>query len=208
MDFKSLLMLSLICAMGAISPGPSLALILRNTIAGGKFQGVMTGVGHGIGIGMYAFIAVLGLSKLVLSNEYVLKSIQIMGIILLFWLAYKMFTSKPSRTYQEEDSSQSKGFMEGFLISFFNPKILVFFVAIFSQFINDDISLYERMVMATVAGAIDMAWYVLVVLLLAESKIIESFRKNAVAIDRCMGLVLGAFAITIILNIVQFNLFN
>ena len=208
MDFKSLLMLSLICAMGAISPGPSLALILRNTIARGKFQGVMTGVGHGIGLGIYAFIAVLGLSKLVLGNEYILKSIQIIGIILLFWLAYKMFTSKPSRTHEDKDSSQSKGFMEGFLISFFNPKILVFFVAIFSQFINEDISLYERMVMATVAGAIDMAWYVLVALLLAESKIIESFRKNAVAIDRCMGLVLGAFAITLILNIIKVNLFN
>ena len=132
MDFKSLLMLSLICAMGAISPGPSLALILRNTIAGGRFQGAMTGVGHGIGIAIYAFIAVLGLSKLVLSNEYIFKSIQIMGIILLFWFAYKMFTSKPSSTNQDKDSPQSKGFMEGFLISFFNPKILVFFVAIFS----------------------------------------------------------------------------
>ena len=208
MDFKSLLMLSLICAMGAISPGPSLALILRNTIAGGRFQGAMTGVGHGIGLAIYAFIAVLGLSKLVLSNEYIFKSIQIMGIILLFWFAYKMFTSKTSSTNQDKDSPQSKGFMEGFLISFFNPKILVFFVAIFSQFINDDISLYERMVMATVAGVIDMAWYVLVALLLAESKIIVSLRKNAVAIDRCIGLVLGVFAVTITFNIIGINIFK
>ena len=141
MDFKSLLMLSLICAMGAISPGPSLALILRNTIVGGKFQGVITGVGHGIGLAIYAFIAVLGLSKLVLSNEYIFKSIQIMGIILLFWLAYTTFSRKPSRIHLYEDSPQSKGFMEGFLISFFNPKILVFFVAVFSQFISDDLSL-------------------------------------------------------------------
>jgi threonine/homoserine/homoserine lactone efflux protein len=208
MDFKSLLMLSLICAMGAISPGPSLALILRNTIAGGRFQGAMTGVGHGIGLVIYAFIAVLGLSKLVLSNEYIFKSIQIMGIILLFWFAYKMFTSKPSSTNQDKDSLQSKGFMEGFLISFFNPKILVFFVAVFSQFISDDLSLYERMVMATVAGVIDMAWYVLVALLLAESKIIKSFRKNAAAIDRCVGWVLGAFAIALTIDIIGINLFN
>ena len=208
MDFKSLLMLSLICAMGAISPGPSLALILRNTIVGGKFQGVITGVGHGIGLAIYAFIAVLGLSKLVLSNEYIFKSIQIMGIILLFWLAYTTFSRKPSRIHLDEDSLQSKGFMEGFLISFFNPKILVFFVAVFSQFISDDLSLYERMVMATVAGVIDMAWYVLVALLLAESKIIKSFRKNAAAIDRCIGWVLGAFASALTMDIMGFNLFN
>ena len=208
MDFKSLLMLSLICAMGAISPGPSLALILRNTIVGGKFQGVITGVGHGIGLAIYAFIAVLGLSKLVLSNEYIFKSIQIMGIILLFWLAYTTFSRKPSRIHLDEDSPQSKGFMEGFLISFFNPKILVFFVAVFSQFISDDLSLYERMVMATVAGVIDMVWYVLVALLLAESKTIKSFRKNAAAIDRCVGWVLGAFAIALTIDIIGINLFN
>ena len=50
MELKELIMLSFVCAMGAISPGPSLAVVIRNTISGGKFQGVMTGIGHGIGI--------------------------------------------------------------------------------------------------------------------------------------------------------------
>ena len=49
MDIKSLIGMSFICAMGAISPGPSLAVVLRNTISGGRTQGVMTGIGHGIG---------------------------------------------------------------------------------------------------------------------------------------------------------------
>ena len=53
MELKELIMLSFVCAMGAISPGPSLAVVIRNTISGGRFQGVMTGVGHGIGIGIY-----------------------------------------------------------------------------------------------------------------------------------------------------------
>ena len=62
--------------------------------------------------------------------------------------------------------------------------------------------------MATIAGVIDMVWYVLVALLLAESKIIKSFRKNAVAIDRCIGLVLGAFASALTFNIIGINLFQ
>ena len=69
MEIKSLIILSFVCAMGAISPGPSLAVVIRNTISGGRFQGVMTGVGHGIGLGIYAFIAVMGLSSILLSNE-------------------------------------------------------------------------------------------------------------------------------------------
>ncbi len=58
MDFTSLIGMSLVCVMGAMSPGPSLAVVLRNTISGGRTQGVMTGIGHGIGFGIYAFIAV------------------------------------------------------------------------------------------------------------------------------------------------------
>ena len=69
MELKELIMLSFVCAMGAISPGPSLAVVIRNTISGGRFQGVMTGIGHGIGIGIYAFMAVMGLSSLLLNNE-------------------------------------------------------------------------------------------------------------------------------------------
>ena len=74
MDFNSLIGLSLICAAGAVSPGPSLAVVVRNTISGGKTQGVLTGIGHGIGLGSYAFIAITGLSTIILTNVEILKS--------------------------------------------------------------------------------------------------------------------------------------
>ena len=62
MDFKSILAISVICALGAISPGPSLAVVVRNTINGGRKRGVLTGVGHGLGLGIYALISVMGIS--------------------------------------------------------------------------------------------------------------------------------------------------
>ena len=55
MDIESLLGMSFVCAMGAVSPGPSLVVVLRNTITGGRMQGIMTGLGHGLGFGIYAF---------------------------------------------------------------------------------------------------------------------------------------------------------
>ena len=82
MELKELIMLSFVCAMGAISPGPSLAVVIRNTISGGRFQGIMTGIGHGIGIGIYAFMAVMGLSSLLLNNEELFMTFQIAGAIL------------------------------------------------------------------------------------------------------------------------------
>ena len=44
--------LATVFMLGAMSPGPSLAVVLRNTMIGGRRQGVMTGIGHGIGFGI------------------------------------------------------------------------------------------------------------------------------------------------------------
>ena len=49
-------LLASVFTLGAMSPGPSLAVVLRNTMVGGRSQGVSTGIGHGLGFGIYAFI--------------------------------------------------------------------------------------------------------------------------------------------------------
>ena len=189
MELKELIMLSFVCAMGAISPGPSLAVVIRNTISGGRFQGVMTGIGHGIGIGIYAFMAVMGLCSLLLNNEKIFIIFQIAGAIILFWIACKMILNKPSNVIDKEQFSK-KGFIQGFMIAFLNPKILVFLVAVFSQFIKSDINSLDRFIIAIMASFIDMGWYVLVSLLLAGTSLINSFRANAVLIDRSIGSIL------------------
>tara|TARA_Y100000748_G_C15480026_1_gene482376 strand:- start:251 stop:859 length:609 start_codon:yes stop_codon:yes gene_type:complete len=189
LELKDLIVLSLVCAMGAISPGPSLAVVIRNTISGGRFQGVMTGIGHGIGIGIYAFMAVMGLSSLLINNENIFKTFQLAGAIILLWIAYKMIINKPSEV-SNENITRGRGFIEGFMIAFLNPKILVFLVAVFSQFINSDINILDRAIIAIMASVIDMAWYVLVALLLAGTSLIDNFRSNAVLIDRSIGAIL------------------
>ena len=200
MDIKSLIGMSFVCAMGAISPGPSLAVVLRNTISGGRTQGVMTGIGHGIGLGIYAFIAVMGLSSLLLANKQIFNLLQWAGALVLIWLAFNMITYNPSDSSKEHEGSGRRGFLEGFMIAFLNPKILVFMVAVFSQFINPDITNSGRFIMAIMAGVIDTTWYVLVAAVLAGTPIVDKLRVNAVIIDRSIGMVLLMLAILLIVR--------
>ena len=200
MDIKSLLGMSFVCTMGAISPGPSLAVVLRNTISGGRTQGVMTGIGHGLGFGIYAFIAVMGLSSLLLANEQIFNLLQWAGALVLIWLAFNMITYNPSDSSKEHEGSGRRGFLEGFMIAFLNPKILVFMVAVFSQFINPDITNSGRFIMAIMAGVIDTTWYVLVAAVLAGTPIVDKLRVNAVIIDRSIGMVLLMLAILLIVK--------
>ena len=111
-----------------------------------------------------------------------------------------MITYNPSDSSKEHEGSGRRGFLEGFMIAFLNPKILVFMVAVFSQFINPDITNSGRFIMAIMAGVIDTTWYVLVAAVLAGTPIVDKLRVNAVIIDRSIGMVLLMLAILLIVK--------
>lgn len=200
MDVESLLGMSFLCAMGAISPGPSLVVVLRNTIAGGRLIGIMTGIGHGLGFGVYAFFAVMGLSSLLLANEQIFYLLQRASALVFIWLAINMITHKKSISTKENKNSLYRGFFEGFMIAFLNPKILVFLTAVFSQFITNDITNSGRLIMALIAGIIDSAWYAFVAAVLAGTSIVDKLKENAFIIDRSIGMVLLILAILLIVK--------
>ena len=142
----------------------------------------------------------MGLSSILIANEQIFKALQWAGALVLTWLAFNLITNNPSNSTKSYKSSQRRGFLEGFMISFLNPKILVFMVAVFSQFINPDITNYGRFIMAIVAGAIDTAWYVLVATVLASTSIVDKLRVHAIIIDRFIGLVLLILATILIIK--------
>ena len=207
MDIESLLGISFVCAMGAVSPGPSLAVVLRNTISGGRMQGIMTGIGHGLGFGIYAFIAIMGLSSVLLANKQLFNLLQVSGVLVLIWLAFNLIVNKQSDPYVKYEESVYRGFFEGFMIAFLNPKILVFLVAVFSQFLNTDINNSDRFFMAIIAGAIDTMWYVFVAAVLAGTTIVNKLRENVVIINRLIGMALFMISIVLIVKTLGINLY-
>ena len=202
MDIKALIILALVCASGAISPGPSLAVVLRNTVKGGRAQGVMTGIGHGLGLTIYAFIAVMGLSSILTGNKTLFTSIQIAGSFWIIWIGYNMIRSSSKDLQDHHAESGVKGFIEGFMISFLNPKILVFLVAVFSQFINGELTKIDITIIVAVAGFIDTFWYILVAVLISGTKLIDQLKKNSVWIDRVTGIFLLGIAFVIIIKLI------
>ena len=207
MDIESLLGMSFVCAMGAVSPGPSLAVVLRNTISGGRMRGIMTGIGHGLGFGIYAFIAVMGLSSILLADKQLFNLLQVSGALVLIWLAFNLIVKKQSDLSVKYEESGYRGFFEGFIIAFLNPKILVFLVAVFSQFLNTDINNSDRFFMAIIAGAIDTMWYVFVAAVLAGTTIVNKLRENVVIINRLIGMVLFMISIVLIVKTLGINFY-
>ena len=205
MELKSILILALVCASGAISPGPSLAVVIRNTIKGGRPKGIMTGLGHGLGLTIYAFVAVMGLSSIFIGNQILFTAIQMIGSLWLIWIGCNMISFSPKQSFKKNEDRNWGGLTEGFMISFLNPKILVFFVAVFSQFIHSELTNIDRTIIVMVAGVIDTFWYVFVAMLLARSNFIDKIKKYSVWIDRFTGVLLIGLSLAIIIRMFSLN---
>ena len=64
MQFSAWLPLAAICLLGAMSPGPSLAMVIRHTLSGQRLGGLAAAWSHATGIAIYASITVMGLALL------------------------------------------------------------------------------------------------------------------------------------------------
>ena len=94
MTFIFWLQFALVCIAGAMSPGPSLALIIRNSVTINRYAGILTSIGHGIGMGVYAIFAVTGLIIVLTTNEILFQFIQIIGILFLLFIGFQFLFKK------------------------------------------------------------------------------------------------------------------
>ena len=197
MDLAALTPIIVVLCLGAISPGPSLAVLLRNTMEGGKARGVSCGLGHGIGFGIYAFIAVSGIAQLKASAGGAAEVLEIVGGLFLLLLAVLMI--RDSSDEGEHRYSERRGFAEGFLIAFLNPKILAFLLAIFSQFVQPDFTWGERAMVAGIAMLIDGGWYIMVALVISGTSLLGKLEENARKVELTMGCLLAGLGLWILL---------
>jgi len=200
MELAAWITIATVCATGAASPGPSLAVVVRATIRGGRVEGALTGLGHGIGVGIYAFGAVVGVSAIVASTPGLQRSIELAGAAYLFWMGVQTLRKGGSGGLGDdlEPGQGRRGFIEGFLVAFLNPKIAVFFLALLGSFLPVDAGLGERAGVAGLAMAIDAAWYVFAALLLAGSGAADWLRRNGSWVDRVMAILLFGVAIFLV----------
>ena len=193
------LSLAAICAMGAMSPGPSLALVLRHTLGGGRVPGVMAALSHALGVGLYALLTVWGLGALIVRFPMLFQLITWGGAAYLAWLGIKAWRAGRGGALEAGAmaTSNRQAAREGMLVALGNPKLILFFVALLSQFVTPDMSLLERAIIVLTAMVIDGGWYVLVALGLSHSRVLPWLQARAHWINRITGVLLLALALRV-----------
>ncbi|PXX89089.1 lysine transporter LysE [Marinobacter vulgaris] len=184
-----------ICTLGAMSPGPSLAIVLKQTLTGGRQNGMITAVTHGLGVGVYAFLSILGLAAIITASPVAFSILQWGGAAYLAWLGIKGLSAKPERDAPlPEAPTTASAARDGFLVVLLNPKIAVFFLALFSQVVGTDTSVLAKFGYAATAMVIDAAWYLFVTWLFSDPRWLSMLRQKAIWFERLFGAVLLGLA--------------
>jgi threonine/homoserine/homoserine lactone efflux protein len=205
MSFTTWLGLLAICCLGAMSPGPSLAMVVRHTLGGSRLHGIVCAWAHSVGIGIYALVTLLGLAAVLKASPLLFNAIAIIGALYLAWIGIQALQSKGGM--QQSLSAGSKTSLlvaarDGLAISLFNPKILLFFLALFSQFVLAAETISGQTLIVLTPLVIDGLWYTLIAIILSHSAILPKLREKAVWIDRVSGVVLIALAGRVIFTLI------
>ena len=181
MILQDWLYLFIICLLGACSPGPSVVVILGFVFSGGRKSGISASFGHGLGVFGYAILCAFGLGFLIEIYGTFFTVVQFLGAFFLLYLSFiiikgSIVEKKTSHNAINIDSEKNR-FIEGFLIAILNPKIAVFFLSLFSQFLSSEQTYITHLFMAILAGGIDTIVYCIIVIL-ASTKGTASFLEN------------------------------
>ncbi|MFN2329633.1 MAG: LysE family translocator [Chromatocurvus sp.] len=192
------LALAAICLLGAASPGPSLAVVLQSTLSGSRRTGLATALGHGFGVMLYALITVCGLGLVIAELPALYATIRLAGAAYLLWLALQAWTAGRADAGSDHVPSGRSGFVRGATVALLNPKLAIFMLALFSQFLDPSAGMLHGAILITTAGAIDALWYASVALAAGTLRIQRSLSNHSVAISRSFAMLLALLAVWVI----------
>ena len=186
-----------VCALGAMTPGASLAVVTRHTLRGSARAGVSAGLAHAAGIGVYAVATVAGLAVVLRGFPQLEIAIRLAGSLFLLWLALGSWRAASAPAPEPDAGAAGNAVRDGFLIAFLNPKVALFFLALFSQFVSAEMAMTARVQVAATAVVIDAGWYSLVATTLARGPVLATLRRHHGRVERVTAIVLLVVAVAV-----------
>jgi threonine/homoserine/homoserine lactone efflux protein len=122
-----------------ITPGPDMALVTRNTLAGGRPSGFATAAGTCSGLLVHSLAAALGLSAILLASSEAFMAVKLAGAAYLVYLGLRgLFWSGTGALapVAARDLRPGAAYRQGLLTNVLNPKVALFFVALLPQFVE------------------------------------------------------------------------
>jgi threonine/homoserine/homoserine lactone efflux protein len=183
-------------------PGPDLAVVLKNTLSGGRRGGWSTSAGVASSNAVQGIAAVAGLGALIVRSQPLFGAIKWAGVCYLAYLALQVARSAWRGEYDTGSHSAlgisvRTGYRQGFLSNITNPKVLVFYLAVFPQFMAPDTAPWVLAVLAMSHAAISLGYLILIVAGSSRAVSVLNHRPVRRTLDAITATALGAFSINL-----------
>lgn len=200
--------LTLVAVLGtllisAMSPGPSFVLISRIALKSSRRSALAAALGMGLGAALFAALALLGLTALLLSVEWLYGLLRIAGGLYLLYLGWRIWqgANRPllvPGTAALASSSPGRAFGLGLLTQLSNPKTAVVYVSVFASLVPPSTPSWVLLVLPPLVMALEAGWYSVVALAFSAQRPQAFYLRAKGSIDRFTGVLLGVLGIRLL----------
>ena len=201
-----LLIFAAACLLMVLTPGPNMIYLISRSICQGRKAGVTSLVGVVSGFFVHMFAAAAGLTAVFLAVPMAYEALKWAGALYLLWMAWQAVRPGARSLFEAQElapDSSSKLVMMGFMTSVLNPKVAVFYLSVFPQFISPEHgSMFTQSIVLGLTQ-ISVSFTVNLLIALFASGIAVWFVRNPLwlAVQRyVMGCVLAALAVRLMLE--------
>lgn len=205
-DLQTLILFALACLALNASPGPDMLLVATRSAAQGRTAGLATYLGIALGAYCHALALALGLSQLFLAVPAAYDTVRFLGAAYLLYLACQAVRSgKPSGANPTAKSVLPFVTLlrQGLMTNILNPKVALFFLALFPQFVDPaagNVGL-QIMILATVLNLSGLLVNGIVVVVASRASTGLSGEGRAARIAKYLtALVFGGLAARLVLD--------
>jgi len=159
---RTLVEFVLVALVLVVTPGPATATVLRVAARDGRRAATSAILGNSAGVLVWASLSAVGISSLVVASELAYDGLRIGGAVVLVLLGVRSLVGrrKAADPAAPEPPRRAAGWRTGLVTSLANPKLALFFVALFPQFIPADAPVLPLALgMAATLVAFELLWY-------------------------------------------------
>jgi threonine/homoserine/homoserine lactone efflux protein len=203
----SLALFAVACVLLAVTPGPNLMYLISRTLCQGRGAGMVSLAGTTTGFLFYAIAAALGLTAVFVAVPVLYDVVRWAGAAYLLWLAWDAVRPHGSGgLFARRDLPPARPavlFRTGVLTSMLNPKVALFYLALFPQFVDPARGsvLAQSLLLAAFQIVIDAACDLVFVLAAARAADWLATRPGWLAVQRwVLGGVFGTIAVKLMLD--------
>ncbi|EPO5781285.1 LysE family translocator [Vibrio harveyi] len=202
MNLDTLLAFGGIVFFLAIIPGPNALLILFTALTQSRRFAIANILGVALGFMIHAFISAKGLSLLLSQSALAFNILKWMGVAYLVWLGInnlksglKLADQKLKLDRKVEEQTLKQAFVKGLLTNLLNPKIVLFYLSIFPQFVQPEHILEQSMILGALQAGIVASWFLFVIFFATKLKVLLTSSKNSKWLNYVSGALFISFGV-------------